>query len=135
MDTRRTRHGSDTHGIAVRLLVRDLANALVFQREVLGARVESASAGAAVVHGTDGVWHLRADGAEPAGALRDIVAFVVRRGAGIELRVRVDDPAACEQRARELGFGVLAPVRTAGGMREAQLVDGDGYVWVACAPA
>jgi hypothetical protein len=135
MDGKKTTQDPHANGLAVRLLVRDLENAVLFQREVLGARVAGAGAGEALVHGAGGTWRLRADRSEAVGALRDIVALVVRRGAGIELRVNVADPAACETRARELGFGVLTPVRDVGGVLETQLVDGDGYVWSACTPS
>lgn len=134
MNEKQAKQVENANGLAVRLLVRDLENAVLFQREVLGARVESVGDGEALVHGANGTWRLCADRAEPVGALRDIVAFVVRRGAGVELRVKVADPAACEVRARELGFGVLTALRDVGGASETQLVDGDGYVWSACAP-
>lgn len=133
MDGQEKTPGADANGLAVRVLVRDLDNAILFQREVLGAEVEIAGEGQALVRGEGGSWRLCADRAEPVSELRDIVMFVVRRGAGVELRVRVMDPAACEVRARELGFGVLVPLREVGGVIETQLVDGDGYVWVACA--
>ena len=135
MDGNPTSRVSNANGLAVLLLVRDLESAVLFHREVLGARVEGAGEGEALVHGAHGTWRLRADRLETVRVLRDIVALVVRRGAGIELRVQVEDPAACEARARELGFGVLMPARDVGGSLEALLVDGDGYVWVAHAPA
>ena len=57
-----------------------------------------------------------------------------RRGAGIELRLHHCDPdAVAAARPRELGFRLLDGPRDQPdhGLREAHLVDDDGYVWVA----
>ena len=55
-----------------------------------------------------------------------------RRGAGVELRLHGCEPDAASQRARQLGFRVLDGPRDQPdhGLREAHIVDGDGYVWV-----
>jgi len=57
------------------------------------------------------------------------------RGAGIELRLYGTDPDAAEGRAREAGAIVLAgAIDKPHGLREAYILDGDGYVWVPCRP-
>ena len=54
------------------------------------------------------------------------------RGAGVELRLHGCNPDQAEAAARRLGFTVLAPAADKPhGLREAYLLDGDGYIWVA----
>ena len=53
------------------------------------------------------------------------------RGVGIELRLHGCDPDAAERRARELGYTVFAgSTDKPHGLREAYLLDADGYLWV-----
>ena len=53
------------------------------------------------------------------------------RGVGAELRVMGLDPDAAEGRARAAGYTVLAgSLDKAHGMREAYILDADGYLWV-----
>ena len=54
-----------------------------------------------------------------------------QRGAGSELRLHGRDPDQAEAAARRLGFKVLVSATDKPhGLREAYLVDADGYVWV-----
>ena len=55
-----------------------------------------------------------------------------RRGAGVELRLHGCDPDIAAAKAFELGFAVLDGPRDQSdhGLREAHIVDADGYVWV-----
>ena len=59
-----------------------------------------------------------------------------RRGAGIELRLHHCDPDAVAARASERGFTLLDGPRDQPdhGLREAHIVDHDGYVWVPDVP-
>ena len=58
---------------------------------------------------------------------------VEARGAGAELRLYGVDPDAAEARARALDAPVLAGAADKPhGLREAYLIDPDGYVWVPC---
>ena len=59
-----------------------------------------------------------------------VVQGVEARGAGLEIRLYGLDPDACEARARAAGGIVLAgALDKPHGLREAYLVDPDGYVW------
>lgn len=129
----REEHARDRgRGPVLRLLVRDLAGALAFQREVLGAEVVHAGARTTSVHCAGASWIVIADAQSELPALREIAGFVVRRGAGLEIVLEGLDPRAVEERARSRGFGVLSPARIASdGATEAHVVDRDGYVWVA----
>ncbi len=68
------------------------------------------------------------DDHELSGSLRPDIA----RGIGVELRLHGCDPDAAEARARAAGYTVLAgAMDKPHGLREAYLVDADGYLWVA----
>ncbi|MFT7556705.1 MAG: hypothetical protein ACI9LO_003035, partial [Planctomycetota bacterium] len=58
------------------------------------------------------------------------------RGAGVELRLHGCNPDKAAQRARQHGFAVLyGPCdQPDHGLREAHIVDADGYIWVPDVP-
>lgn len=117
------------------LLVRDVARAAAFYREVLGGRVHYADpdfaainvAGAELMLHADHTydkhpWHARLTGGE-------------RRGLGAELRLFGVDPDAVEARARRAGAAILQPAASKGhGWREVMVEDPDGYVWAVGVP-
>ncbi len=59
-----------------------------------------------------------------------------RRGAGVELRLHGCDPDGVAERARQNGFRLLDGPRDQPdhGLREAHVIDADGYVWVPDVP-
>jgi catechol 2,3-dioxygenase-like lactoylglutathione lyase family enzyme len=129
-------YGRSLKALTVNLLVRNMDKALHFQREVLGVAVVYADPDFAVLRGYDAEWMLHADHTYQGHALEAVIAGAARRGAGIELRVHGCDPDAAEAAARRLGYAVLAGSTDKGhGLREAYLVDADGYVWVPDVPA
>src|SRR5215467_7384983 len=104
-------YGRSLRGLTVNLLVRDVGAALPFHREVLGAEV---------------VYHHPVHPALTSG--RD-------RGLGAEIRLHGLDPDVAEAAARRLGYTVLAPATDKPhGLREAYLLDTDGYLWVPDVP-
>lgn len=125
-------YGRSLRGLTVNLLVRDIERALVFQTEVLGATVVYSDPDIAVVKGFDAEWMLHVDHTYDTHVMQDVIADVSRRGAGMELRLHGRDPDEAEAAARRLGFEVLAVAidKEAHGLREAFLIDSDGYVWV-----
>ena len=125
-------YGRSLKGLTVNLLVRDIERALVFQTGVLGAAIVYSDPDIAVVQGFDAEWMLHADHTYDKHAMRDVIADVNQRGAGMELRLHGRDPDEAEAAARRLGFEVLvaATDKEAHGLRETFLVDSDGYVWV-----
>jgi catechol 2,3-dioxygenase-like lactoylglutathione lyase family enzyme len=123
------------NGLTVNILVRDIEKALVFQREVLGANLIYRDPDFAVLRGYGGEWMLHADHTYDSHPMRDLVKAKETRGAGIELRLHGRDPDEAERAAAGLGFRVLSPATDKPhGLREAHLVDDDGYVWVADVP-
>ncbi len=125
-------YGRSLKGLTVNLLVRDIEKALVFQTGVLGATIVYSDPDIAVLEGFDAEWMLHADHTYDKHAMRDVIADVSQRGAGMELRLHGRDPDEAEAAARRLGFEVLvaATDKEAHGLRETFLVDSDGYVWV-----
>lgn len=119
-------------GLTINLLVKDVAVALRFQRQVLDAEVVYSDPDFAVLRGYGSEWLLHADHAYQDHKMAAVVAGVEARGAGVELRLHGCDPDAAEARARALDYLVLdGATDKAHGLREAYLVDPDGYVWVA----
>jgi hypothetical protein len=59
-----------------------------------------------------------------------------RRGAGVELRLHGCDPDATAARAQQHGFKLLDGPRDQPdhGLREAHIIDADGYIWVPDVP-
>ena len=58
------------------------------------------------------------------------------RGGGVELRVHDVDPDVAVAAAQKHGYGVLEPPSNKPhGLREAYILDADGYVWVPDTPS
>ena len=128
-------YGRSLKGLTLNLLVRDIPAALPFHTEVLGARVVYSDPDFAVLRRDDAEWVLHADHTYDGHPLSASLRPDIARGIGAELRLHGCDPDQAEAKARALGFTVLAGAADKGhGLREAYLVDGDGYLWVADAP-
>ena len=124
-------YGRSLKALTINLLVYDIEAALRFQRQVLGASVVYSDPDFAAMQGYGAEWMLHADHTYQGHALESALTGVGARGAGVELHLHGCDPDEAEAAARSLGFKVLVSVTdTAHGLREAYLVDGDGYVWV-----
>ncbi len=122
-------------GFFVNLLVRDVDAAARFQAGVLGARIVYWEEHFAILSAVGAVWFLHSDFSYRNHEMTGATAGVAARGAGAELRLCGVDPDAAEARARALGAPVLAGAADKPhGLREAHLIDPDGYVWAPCAP-
>ncbi len=118
-------------GLGINLLVRDVAGAVRFAAEALGAAVVYADEDFAVLRLAGAEWMVHADHTYLDNPLTGIVTEAETRGAGIELRLCGVDPDAAEARARAGGWTVLAgAINKPHGLREAMLVDDEGYVWI-----
>jgi catechol 2,3-dioxygenase-like lactoylglutathione lyase family enzyme len=134
-------YGRSLRGLSFNLLVKDVPRSVKFQTEVLGARLVYADADFAVLRFADPLggeaaeWMLHADHTYGAHPLLGLTGDGALRGIGIELRLHNCDPDAATARARALGYTVFAePADKPHGLREAYLVDPDGYMWVPDAP-
>lgn len=118
-------------GFSINLIVKDIEKALVFQREVLGTTVVYSDPDFAVLQGHGGEWMMHADHTYENHPMSELVAGGSARGVGVELRLHGCDPDQAEAAARRMGYRVLAPATDKPhGMREAYLLDDDGYLWV-----
>ena len=124
-------YGHSLKGMGVNLLVPEIEHSLEFQIEVLGAKVVYADEAFAVLESGGSQWMLHADFCYESHSLLGAVKEAAARGVGVELRVYDRDPDEAEAVARKLGYTVLeANADKPHGLREAYLVDSDGYVWV-----
>lgn len=122
-------------GLTVNLLVKDIARALPFHRQVLGATLVYSDPDIAVLRYAGAEWMLHADHTYDQHPLHAALVEAASRGLGAELRLHGRDPDAAEREARRLGFEVMEPAADkAHGLREAFLRDSDGYVWVPDVP-
>ncbi len=122
-------------GLTLNLLVRDIAVALPFHREVLGAKLVYSDPDIAVFRHQDAEWMLHADHTYDAHPIHAALEKATSRGLGAELRLHGRDPDEAERQARRLGFEVIeASADKAHGLREVFLRDADGYLWVPDVP-
>ncbi len=124
-------YGRSLKGFGVNLLVRDVARSAAFLSEVLELEEVYGDADFAVLRYADHDVILHADHTYSEHPLLGLTGDNALRGVGVELRLYGVDPDAAEARARGRGDAVLAAsADKPHGLREAYLVDPDGYVWV-----
>ena len=122
-------------GIGINLLVTDMQAALTFQTRVLGAEVSYWDQDFAILTAHGSTWMLHRDRTYHSHPLRGIAEAADGRGAGAELRLYGRDPDVAEAQARQIDAIVLAGAADKPhGLREAYLLDPDGYVWVPSVP-
>jgi catechol 2,3-dioxygenase-like lactoylglutathione lyase family enzyme len=123
------------HSLSINLIVKDIEAAVAFQRQVLGAEVVYSDPDFAVVRGCGAEWMLHADHTYEDHPLSTLLTGEGKRGVGVELRLHGCDPDAAEAAAERLGFRVLSPATDKPyGLREAHILDADGYDWVPDVP-
>jgi len=128
--------GRSLQGLGINLLVEEIGRAVAFQTEVLGADVVYADPDFAVLEGFGASWMLHADHTYNDHPLKGSLTPEMFRGIGVELRLHGCDPDAAEAAARERGDTVLAgAMDKPHGLREAYIIDPDGYLWVPDVPA
>jgi catechol 2,3-dioxygenase-like lactoylglutathione lyase family enzyme len=124
-------YSKELGGLTVNLLVRDMPKAIAFAREVLQANIVYEDPDFAALEAQGSKWCLHADHTYNDHPLSGSLAETEVRGVGAELRVMGLDPDGAEARARAAGYTVLAgALDKAHGMREAYILDADGYLWV-----
>ena len=129
-------YGKSLTGLSVNLLSTNLARALQFQRDVLQATLLHQDEDLLIVDGYGSNWMVHADHSYDKHPLLVDTLNETRRGAGVELRLHHCDPDATAARAMRQGFRVLDGPRDQPdhGLREAHILDDDGYVWVPDVP-
>jgi hypothetical protein len=122
-------------GLGLNLLVRDIETMARYQVRVLDAVVDYWDRDFAILRAQGAVWMLHSDRSYHSHPLSGIAIAAEGRGAGAELRLYGRDPDMAETVARdledELGGVVLAGAADkVHGVREAYLLDPEGYCWV-----
>ena len=129
-------YGRSLGGLGINLMVEDISRAVAFQRTVLEATAVYADPDFAVMRAQGSEWMLHADHTYDRHPLLRRAMENGARGSGMELRVHGCDPDRAEERAIAAGYEVLASAADKPhGLREAYIVDPDGYVWVPDVPA
>ncbi len=124
-------YGRSLTGLTINLLVHNIEKSLVFQTNVLGAKTVYADEDIAVLQAYGSEWMLHADHTYVENPLSDLISGENCRGMGAEIRLHGCDPDQAAERARSLGFRVFAEAADKPhGLREAYLMDDDGYMWV-----
>jgi catechol 2,3-dioxygenase-like lactoylglutathione lyase family enzyme len=133
-------YGRSLKGLGINLLVRDIARSTAFARDVLGAEIVVSDADFAVLRqGPAGPhqasWMLHADGTYHSHPLPGLLSDVQIRGVGVEIRLYHCDPDKAAAAAKTHQYHVLAEATDKPhGLREAYILDPDGYCWVPSLP-
>jgi len=128
-------YGRSLSGLGINLLVREMARALRFQDDVLQAEIVYSDVDFAVLRGYGAEWMLHTDHTYRDHPLSGSLSPEIARGIGVELRLHGCDPDQAETRAKQGGYSVLAgAMDKPHGLREAFLLDDDGYLWVPDTP-
>ncbi len=129
-------YGRSLTGLTVNLLVRDIKIALSFEKKILGASVVYNDPDIAVLRFRDAEWMVHADHTYQDHPLHGSLDGNIIRGIGVELRLHGCDPDAAEAAARENGHTVLKGADDRPhGLREAYIIDPDGYIWIPDVPS
>ena len=127
--------GAGLRGLGLNIVVRDVRNTAAFLETVFGMGIHRLSADFAIVTYGDAVFQLHSDGTYASNPLLALLPENPPRGAGIELRLYDSDPEAAAARAEAAGGTILQPpTDKPHGLREAYILDPDGYVWVPSRP-
>ena len=130
-------YGKSLRGLTLNLLSSDLARSVQFHQRVLDIEPDYADADIALFDAFGVRWMLHADHTYDKHPLHARVSPVIgARGIGLEIRLHELDPDAAAQRAVAAGFEVFDGPRDQPdhGLREAHIIDADGYVWVPDVP-
>lgn len=118
-------------GMGLNLLVRDVRRSAEFLQTVFEMTAHRLSGNFAIMvyHGQP--FQLHADATFGAHPLLGLLPEAGARGAGAELRLYETDPDEAAGRAEAAGGTVLQPpADKPHGLREAVILDPDGYAWV-----
>lgn len=118
-------------GLGINILVHNVDRSARFQSEIFGAHILYWEEHFAIMQAVDSTWLLHSDWSYRGHELIGAVSGVQVRGCGVELRLYGVDPDQAEAAARRRDAVVLAGAADKEhGLREAYIVDDDGYVWV-----
>ncbi|MDQ2089872.1 VOC family protein [Marimonas arenosa] len=123
--------GAALRGIGLNLVCRDVRATAAFLRRVFDMAVHRLSDDFAIVSYGHDVFQLHSDGTYAANPILNLLPENPPRGAGVEIRLFDTDPDEAAARAELAGDTVLQnPTDKPHGLREAYILDPDGYAWV-----
>ena len=127
--------GAGLRGLGLNIVVGDVRTTAAFLETVFGMGIHRLSADFAIVTYGDTVFQLHSDGTYASNPLLALLPENPPRGCGIELRLYDSDPEVAAARAEAAGGTILQPpTDKPHGLREAYILDPDGYVWVPSRP-
>lgn len=128
--------GRSLTGMMINIMVRDMEKAIAFHREVLGVDVIYSDPDISIVSWQGQKWMIHSDHTYDKHPLTPYMAGVERRGVGAEFRLHGRDPDVAAEAAQKLGCDILDAPRDQPdhGLREAHIIDFEGYVWVPDVP-
>ncbi|MEC8038180.1 MAG: VOC family protein [Pseudomonadota bacterium] len=129
--------GRSLRGLGLNLLVADVDRAREFHQAVFGWEAFQPTRDFAILRRPDGsaVLQLHADHTYHANPLAGLLPEAGPGGAGAERGVFAGDPDVASQRTQAAGGMILQPATNKPhGLREAYILDPDGYCWVPSRP-
>ena len=128
-------YGQSLQGLTINLISENLERALIFQQVVLGADIVYHDNDFSAVRGYGAQWMIHADHTYDNHPLNTTLAQLTHRGGAVELRLHGCDPDMAQAHAIAQKFTVLqGAADKPHGLREAYLLDSDGYLWVPDVP-
>ncbi|MEO0863713.1 MAG: glyoxalase [Pseudomonadota bacterium] len=127
--------GRGLRGIGLNLLVRDVGAEIRLLENVFGMTAYQPTIDFAIMRYGDQVFQLHSDATYHSHPLLGLLPENPPRGAGIEIHLYDTDPDDAVARAKAHGATTLAePLDKPHGLREAYILDENGYVWVPSRP-
>ena len=127
--------GSSLRGLGFNILCHNVRTTAGFLEAVFDMGIHRLSDDFAIVTYGAEVFQLHADGTYANNPLLGLIPENPPRGAGVELRLYDTDPDNATARAEAAGGTVLQPpTDKPHGLREAYLLDPDGYTWIPSRP-
>jgi uncharacterized glyoxalase superfamily protein PhnB len=128
-------YGRRLPNFSVNLIVADVARAVAFYRDVLGAKAVYADMDFAAMDIAGLEFMLHADHTYDQHPWHGRLLNTPQRGLGAELRLFGVNPDEVEARAKQRGARLLRPTQDrAHGWREVIVEDPDGYAWAVGVP-
>ena len=127
--------GAALRGLGINILCRDVRVTARFLQTVFKMGIHRLSDDFAIItYGAD-VFQLHADSTYASNPLLNLLPENPPRGAGIELRLYDTDPDIATARAEAAGAHILQPPSDKPhGLREAYILDPNGYAWIPSRP-
>ena len=130
-------YGRALTGFMINIQVRDMDKAMEFHREVLNVDVIYSDPDISIVSWQGHQWMVHSDHTYDKHPLTSYIAGETsKRGLGAEFRLHGLDPDKAATAAEAIGCQILDAPRDQPdhGLREAHIIDFDGYVWVPDVP-